>query len=60
MALEIVGEITDVELVAAGNAIREIARLRKLFGRGRWRKLKGVAVVRLPDQTLSRVELHWY
>ena len=60
MAWELVGDITDIELVAAGNAIREIARLRKLYGRGRWRKLKGIAVVRLPDQTVSKVELHWY
>ena len=60
MVWEIVGDITDIELVAAGNAIREIARLRKWYGRGRWRKLKGVAWVRLTDQTVSKVEVHWY
>ena len=60
MAWEIVGDITDIQLVAAGNSIREIGRLRKLYGRGRWRKLKGVAKVPLPDQTVSKAELHGY
>jgi hypothetical protein len=30
------------------------------FRKGRWRKLKGVATVRLPGGALRRVELHWY
>ena len=60
MDLEIVSEITDVETIAVGNSIRDIARLRKLYGEGRWRKLKGVAVVRLPDGTICQAEVHWY
>lgn len=44
----------------AGPSIRERARLRKQFGRGRWRKLKGVATVRLANGRIRRVELHWY
>jgi hypothetical protein len=43
-----------------GSSIREIALLRKQFGRGRWRKLKGVATVRLPSGRIRKVELHWY
>lgn len=54
MNFEIVGEITDVETIAAGSGIREAARLRRTYGRGRWRKLKGVAQVRL-----SEVESDW-
>lgn len=57
---EIIGKIEEIELIAAGNRIREIARLRKAFGAGRWRKLKGVAVIRFEDATIHRVELHWY
>ena len=57
---EIGGEITDIETIAVGSSIREIARLRKLYGKGRWRKLKGVAMVRLPDEMLSKAEIHWY
>jgi hypothetical protein len=47
MYFEIIGEITDVESIAVGSSIREIARLRKTYGLGRWRKLKGRATIRL-------------
>ncbi len=60
MHFEVIGEITDVETIAVGNSIRELARLRKQFGVGRWRKLKGVATVRLASGRTQRVELHWY
>ena len=60
MYFEIIGEITEVETIAVGGSIREIARLRRQFGPGRWRKLKGVATVRLPSGRIRRVELHWY
>ena len=58
--VRIVGVITEVEIIASGRAIRELARLRKIYGGTRWRKLKGIAVVGLPDGTLSRAEVHWY
>ena len=60
MSLEIISEITEVEIIAVGNAIRDIARLRKQYGPGRWRKLKGTALIRLPNGRLRRAELHWY
>ncbi|MBI3762497.1 MAG: hypothetical protein HY260_11630 [Chloroflexi bacterium] len=60
MEFEIVGDITDIETIAIGSSIREIARLRKFYDKGRWRKLKGVATVRLPDDTLRKAEIHWY
>ena len=60
MYFKIVGDITHVETFAIGSAIREIARLRKLYGRGRWRNRKGVARVRLEDGTLHLAEVHWY
>ncbi len=46
MYFEIIGSITDVETIAAGSAIRDVVRLRQRYGRGRWRKLKGIAMVR--------------
>ena len=58
--IEIVGEITDIETIAIGRAIRELERLRKMYGQGRWHKLKGVALVRLPDGAFFRAEVHWY
>lgn len=60
MAFEIVGEISQIETFAVGSAIREIARLRRLYGRGRWRKRKGIARIRLTDGSLHLAELHWY
>jgi hypothetical protein len=60
MDFKILGDIDSVETIAAGSGIREIARLRKLHGRGRWRKRKGYAEVRLGDGTIARAELHWY
>ena len=60
MHFEIVGEITDLQTIAVGSSIREIARLRKLYGKARWRKMKGKALVRLPNGRLRMAELHWY
>ena len=60
MHFEIVGTIGSVETIAIGGRIREIMRIRKQFGAGRWRKLKGVADVRLPSGSIRRAELHWY
>lgn len=60
MDFEVVGEITEVETIAVGGGIRDIARLRRAYGRGRWRKLKGVASVQLGDGRIRLVELHWY
>ena len=57
---EIVGAIENIETIAADSRIREIAHLRKTFGAGRWRKLKGTATIRFDDGTIHRVELHWY
>ena len=60
MPFQILGEITHVETFATSSSIREIARLRKTYGRGRWRKRKGIARVRLEDGTLCLAEVHWY
>lgn len=60
MYFEIVGELTHVETFAAGSSIREIERLRKRYGRGRWRKRKGIARVRLEDGAVVLAEVHWY
>jgi len=60
MNFEIVGEITVVETIAAGTGIRDIKRLRKNYGKGRWRKMKGIARVRLENGRVRLAELHWY
>ena len=60
MGFKIIGEIRSPETFAQGSGIREIARLRKLYGLGKWRKRKGIATIRLEDDTVLDVELHWY
>jgi hypothetical protein len=60
MHFEILGEIAEVETFASGSGIREIARLRRIYGRGRWRKRKGIARVRLSDGSAHLAEIHWY
>lgn len=60
MDFGIIGSITMVETIAAGASIREIRRLRRFYGVGRWRKRKGVARVELKDGTIRTAELHWY
>jgi len=60
MNFAIVGEIGDIETIARGPSVRERVRLTAQFGRGRWRKLKGIATVRLRDGWIGRAELHWY
>ena len=57
---EVVGDISQIETFAAGSGIREIVRLRKVYGPGRWRKRKGVATIRLGDGSMTLAELHWY
>ena len=60
MHFQILGEVTHVETFAAGTGIREIARLRKFYGKGRWRKRKGIARIRLDDGSICLAEIHWY
>jgi hypothetical protein len=57
---EIIGDITDIEVIAVNLSIRELQRLKADFGGRRWRKLKGVGLVRFPSGEVRRVELHWY
>jgi hypothetical protein len=54
------GEITDVETIAVGKAVNIRSKLVKAYGPGRWRKLKGIGLVELPDGSVRQAELHWY
>jgi hypothetical protein len=60
MYFEIINEIEDIETIAVGGNIRDIMRLLKQFGTGRWRKLKGIASIRLKNGGIRKAELHWY
>jgi len=60
MKFELISSISDVEIIAVGRQIRNLPSLRKKHGRGRWRKLKGIGRVRLPNSSECYAELHWY
>jgi len=57
---ELIGEISDIETIVVDRSIREIERLKKTYGVGRWRKIKGKVTVRLADSTICKAEVHWY
>ena len=60
MNFDILDEITEIETIAKGSGIREISRLRKLYGLGNWRKMKGLAHIQLSSGRIRFAELHWY
>jgi hypothetical protein len=60
MDFEIVGSVRGVQTIATGRAIRQLRRLQRRYGKGRWRKRKGLARVRLLDGTVHEAEVHWY
>lgn len=57
---EVISDITGIQTIAVGKSIQDLARLRKQYGPGRWRKLKGTAMIRLRTGRVRRAELHWY
>ena len=60
---DIISDIERVETIARGNSIRERHRLSEMYGehgRHQWRKRKGLATVRMPDDIVVRAEVHWY
>lgn len=56
----IIGAIAEIEIIAVGSKIRILPFLQERFGRGRWRKLKGFATVRLTNGDVRRAEVHWF
>ena len=60
MTFELLSEVTAIEIIARGSSVRRRAVLRKRFGAGQWRKLKGVATVRVASGSVHRAEIHWY
>jgi hypothetical protein len=60
MHFEILGEIQWIEIIASGRSIRELRRLNRVYGKTSWRKMKGIAKIRLADGTIRLAELHWY
>jgi hypothetical protein len=60
MYFEVIGKIENIETIAVGGRIRDIMRLQKQYGFGKWRKLKVIARKKLADNNICRAEVHWY
>jgi hypothetical protein len=60
MNFTLLSEFSNIETIAVGDNIREIDRLYKMYGKGRWRKMKGRATMRLANDSIRIAELHWY
>lgn len=60
MELEILGEIKNIETIAIGRGVYIRRYLERTYGKGRWRKMKGVATVRLANGTICEAEIHWF
>jgi len=60
LSFRITNSIIEIEVIAKGRQIRELRRLIKAHGKGRWRKLKGIATIELPDGRIRKAEIHWY
>ncbi len=60
MKFRIISPFKAVQTIAVGTEIREIERLRSMYGDYGWRKRKGFAYIEFPDGTTCYAELHWY
>ena len=60
MNFEIIGKLEQIETIASGKAINDLKRLKKQYGHGRWRKMKGAALIKLLNGRTRKAELHWY
>lgn len=60
MDFQILGELAAIETIAAGSGIRTLRRLTRRYGRGNWRKRKGLATIRLASGEIVDAEIHWY
>jgi hypothetical protein len=60
MFFEILGKIGNIEVICKGRGIRDLKRIKKMYGKGNWRKLKGIATIKLRNGKIKIAELHWY
>jgi len=58
--MKILGQIADIETIAEGRGIHELANLRQRYGEGSWKKKKGIAMIQLDDDQIAKAEIHWY
>jgi len=57
---KLISKLEFVEVIATGRGVKELRRLNKIYGKSHWRKLKGIAKIKLSDGSIKKAELHWY
>ena len=57
---KIVGEISEIETIASGQSVYIRCYLERTYGKGRWRKMKGIGTVQLADAVICEAEIHWF
>jgi len=57
---KLLSDISDIETIASGRGVRIRQHLERTYGQGRWRKMKGIATVKLEDGTICEAEIHWF
>lgn len=57
---KLLSEIRNIETIASGKGVHIRRFLERAYGRGRWRKMKGIATVELEDGTIAEAEIHWF
>jgi hypothetical protein len=57
---EILGEISEIETIATGRGVYIRRYLERTYGKGRWRKMKGIGTVQLAGSIIYKAEIHWF
>ena len=57
---KIIGDIKNIETIASGHGVYIRNHLDRAYGKGRRRKMKGLANIQLVDKTKCKAEIHWY
>jgi hypothetical protein len=60
MKFKVISDITSIQVIAKGSGVDARHELNRLYGRGNWRKLKGITTVEYENGQVWRVELHWF
>jgi uncharacterized protein with ACT and thioredoxin-like domain len=60
IGFEILSEIIDIETIATGRSVYIRRYLERTYGKGRWRKMKGIATVQVAGGAICEAEIHWF
>jgi hypothetical protein len=59
-SFELLGDLRQIEIIASGRGVHVSNWLKKRYGGNRWRKMKGIALIREDDGEIYEAEVHWF